>query len=145
MENLLDVGIYIQRKLHFCTDKQVQKITYYAYCWYIVKNNKDAQNITNRLFEQHPEAWIHGPVFHDLYDEMTYYRKRFLERQEKLSEETKGFLDKIIGIYGKYTGNQLEDLTHNETPWREARCGLPPACRSREQLKDSVIFEYYHN
>lgn len=145
MENLFDVAIYIFRKLPFCTDKQVQKITYYAYCWYLVKNNQDDNNITNRLFEQHPEAWIHGPVFHDLYDEMTYYRRRFLERQENLKQETKEFLDKIISIYGKYTGNQLEDLTHNELPWKEARYDLPPNVRSREPLKDSVIYSYYHN
>lgn len=145
MENLFDVAIYIFRKLPFCTDKQVQKITYYAYCWYIVKNNQDGNNITNRLFEQHPEAWIHGPVFHDLYDEMTYYRRRFLERQENLKSETKEFLDKIVSIYGKYTGNQLEDLTHNEEPWLEARHGLPSNVRSREPLKDKVIFFYYHN
>ena len=63
MENIFDVAIYIYRKLPFCTDKQIQKITYYAYCWFIVKNNKDGNNITNRLFDQQPQAWIHGPVF----------------------------------------------------------------------------------
>ena len=76
---------------------------------------------------------------------MTYYRRRFLERQENLKQETKDFLDKIVSIYGKYTGNQLEDLTHNETPWIEARHGLPPNVRSREPLKDDIIYSYYHN
>lgn len=142
MEKLFDVARYILRKKPLFTDKQVQKITYYAYSWYLVKNNKD-NNIINRLVEQHPEAWIHGPVFYDLYEEMTYNRNGFLARQENLHDNTKDFLDIIINIYGKYTGNQLEDLTHNELPWNEARHGLPNDVRSREELKDEVIYSYY--
>ena len=108
-----------------------------------MKNNKDANNITDRLFYQHPEAWIHGPVFFDLYEEMTYYRSRFIERKEELGQESKDFLDKIISIYGRYTGNQLEDLTHNEKPWKEARGSISNYERSRTPLNDKIIFEYY--
>ncbi len=143
MENLFDVARYILRKNPLFSDKQVQKITYYAYCWYIVKNNENPNNITNRLVMQHPEAWIHGPVFYELYEEMTYNRNNFWTRQENLCDTTKDFLDIIINIYGRYTGNQLEDLTHNEWPWNEARDGLPRDARSREPLKDSVIYSYY--
>ena len=145
MEKLLDVARYILRKNPMCTDKQIQKLTYYAYSWYIVKNNSDAKNIQNRLVEQHPEAWIHGPVFYDLYEEMTYNRSEFYSRIENIKEETKTFLDKIIKIYGRYTGNQLEDMTHNELPWIEARNGRRPDERSREPLKDNIIFIYYNS
>lgn len=144
MENLLDVARYIARKNPMYTDKQIQKITYYAYCWYIVKNNKDINNINERLVAQHPEAWIHGPVFYDLYEEMTYNRQMFYDYVENLEESTKKFLDKIIRVYGKYTGNQLEDMTHNELPWKEARNGLRPDERSREPLNDKTIYMYYN-
>lgn len=144
MENLLDVARYFLRKNPMYTDKQIQKLTYYAYCWYIVKNNKDANNIQDRLVMQHPEAWIHGPVFYELYEEMTHNRLGFYNRIENLKEETKKFLDKIIKVYGKLTGNQLEDMTHSELPWKEARGDLRPDERSREPLKDNIIFNYYN-
>lgn len=145
MEKLLDIARYILRQNPGSTDKQIQKLTYYAYCWYIVKNNSDANDIQNRLVEQHPEAWIHGPVFYDLYEEMTYNRNAFYSFVENIKDETKIFLDKIIKVYGRYTGNQLEDMTHNELPWIEARHGKKAHERSREPLKDNIIFMYYNS
>lgn len=143
MENLIHVARYIYDNISSNTDKKVQKITYYAYCWYILKNNKNKNNITKKLFEQYPEAWIHGPVFYDLYQEMSYNRDNFLSIKINLQEETKSFLNQIIEIYGKYTGNQLEAMTHNETPWQEAREGLSASVGSRRRIKDEVIFSYF--
>ena len=74
---------------------------------------------------------------------MTYFRRRFFDREENLTQSTKDFLDKIINIYGKYTGNQLEDLTHSEMPWKEARIGYNSNERSQRVIKDKVIFDYY--
>lgn len=143
MENLLDVAKYILDNTSSWSDKKIQKITYYAYSWYIALYNYDKNNIENRLVNEHPEAWIHGPVFYDLYEEMTYRREEFFRRQVNLSGDTKIFLNKIISIYDKFTGNQLEDMTHNELPWNDARNGLLPYERSREKLKDDVIYSYF--
>ena len=143
MEDLFDIARYILKKNPNYTDKQIQKLTYYAYCWYIVKNNTDSKNITNRLVKQHPEAWRHGPVFYDLFEEMTYNKEEFKKKKENLNDTTKKLLDKIVIIYGKYTGNQLEDMTHHEEPWKEARGYLKEHERSRNPLSDKVIFEYY--
>lgn len=145
METIYDVARYILRKNPTYTDKQIQKLTYYAYCWYIVMYNNDANNINNRLINEHPEAWIHGPVFYELYETMTYNRSEFLDYQENLRDDTKKFLDVIINLYGKYSGNQLEDMTHNELPWIEARTGKMPNERSRNQIKDGIIYFYYKN
>lgn len=60
-------------------------------------------------------------------------------------EWMKDFLDIIINTYGKYTGNQLEAMTHNELPWIEARKGADSNMRSRETIKDSTIYYYYSN
>ena len=144
MEDLLDVGKYIYEKVPFASDKKIQKLTYYAYCWYIVKYN-NANNITKRLVNEHPEAWIHGPVFYDLFNEMTHYRERFKERKITLHTSTQKFLDLIISIYGRFTANQLEDMTHNESPWICARNGIAPDEKSRNLLSDEEIYAYYSN
>ena len=49
------------------TPKKVQKLVYYAYSWFIAINNQSANQIENILFDEIPEAWIHGPVFPSLY------------------------------------------------------------------------------
>ncbi len=146
MENIYEIARYFLSKNPFLTVKQVQKLVYYAYSWYIVNNNTDRNSIINRLCAEHPEAWVHGPVFYDLYEEMTYRRQYFeQDRKIDLNINTKSFLDIIYNVYGKYTGNQLEDMTHNEAPWIIARSGLAPNERSRRQLDDAQIYEYFAN
>lgn len=146
MKNIYEIAKYFLSKNHFLTDKQVQKLVYYAYSWYIVNNNVNKNNITNRLCAEHPEAWVHGPVFYNLYEALTYHRQMFWQNENvDLDFNTKNFLDVIYNVYGKFTGNQLEDMTHNETPWIVARNGLAPNERSRRQLDDAQIYEYFAN
>ena len=45
------------------TPKKIQKLVYYAYSWFIALNNQSENQISNFLFNEEPEAWIHGPVF----------------------------------------------------------------------------------
>jgi uncharacterized phage-associated protein len=49
------------------TPKKLQKLVYYAYAWFIALNNQSAEEIESVLFEEAPEAWVHGPVFPSLY------------------------------------------------------------------------------
>lgn len=147
MENSINVARYFLSKDETLTDKQVQKLVYYAYCWYIVKNNTSKDEIKDKIFDEVPEAWIHGPVFPNLYQEMTHNRKKFLENKdyENMSEDLKEFLDTIFEAYGKYSGNELENLTHSEEPWKRARNGIASNEPSNNKLDDKVIYEYYSN
>lgn len=147
MENSINVARYFLSKDETLTDKQVQKLVYYAYCWYIVKNNTSKDEIKEKIFDEIPEAWIHGPVFPDLYKVMTHNRKNFLENKdyENMPQELKEFLDTIFETYGKYSGNELENLTHNEDPWKMARNGIAPSEPSNNKIDDKIIYEYYSN
>lgn len=147
MERILEVAKYFYSKNIQLTDKQIQKLVYYAYSWYIVQYNDDPQNINNRLFEQHPEAWVHGPVFRHLYNQMNNNRIILLENLNNINlpDNLKLFLDIIYNVYGKYTGNQLENLTHSELPWIEARRGYCTDERCAEYLSDKTIYNYYKN
>lgn len=145
MEKIIEVARYFYSKNVSLTDKQVQKLVYYAYSWFIVQNNDNKDNIQNRLFDQHPEAWIHGPVFRDLFVQMNCNRQIFYENLNdiKLDENLKLFLDVIYNVYGKYNGNQLEELTHEEEPWKEARKGFLPNERCTTNISDKVIYQFY--
>ena len=52
-------------------------------------------------------------------------------------------LGMIYNLYGKYSGNELEQMTHSESPWKNARMGLSANVRSMKELDDEDIKNYY--
>lgn len=133
------VGKYFYSKNQNLTDIQIQKLTYYAYAWYQIKHNG------NKLFDEKPQAWIHGPVFRSLYDAMK--RNDFYKEELTIDlGDIKDFLDLIYNVYGKYSGNELEAMTHSEIPWIRARhrAGLTnlPGSRATEEIQDEDIIEW---
>lgn len=138
MVNAKLVGQYFLSKNADLTDIQVQKLVYYAYSWYMVKNSG------KKLFDEKPEAWVHGPVFRSLFYAMKDY-KNFINFTEidTIGKGVSDFLEIIFDVYGKYSGNELEKLTHSETPWIKARVGLAPYELSTRNIDDEEILAYY--
>lgn len=140
MINATEVGKYFYLKNKELTDIQIQKLVYYAYAWYLIKSNG------RELFNENPEAWVHGPVFRSLYKRMK--DKCFYENPEQNLEiqTIAPFLDIIYNIYAKYSGNELEIMTHSESPWRNARyrAGLlnKPYERSAEKITKQDILNW---
>ena len=88
------------------TPKKLQKLVYYAYAWFIALNNENEDEITNVLFNEQPEAWIHGPVFPSLYDRYKGYNWNEIEKKEidssKLNKDLKAFLNDAWMKFGKF-------------------------------------------
>ena len=129
------------------TNKKMQKMLYYAYSWYIVGYN-GSEEIDVVLFKEQPEAWIHGPVFPTIYDKYKIYGwntiPKFTEEID-IDFELKSFLDEIISVFGKYDGDQLELMTHNEFPWKNARNNLDNSSPSNNKIQLKDIYNYYSN
>lgn len=138
--NATVIGQYFLSKNQELTDIQIQKLVYYAYAWYMVLHDG------KKMFEEKPEAWIHGPVFRSLFDSMKDYKKfSNLEEISKMGESNANFLDKIYNVYSKYSGNELEKMTHSELPWIKARHGLQPHEFSQNKIEDNDIMTCYGN
>ena len=138
MLNATIIGKYFLSKNSELTDIQIQKLTYYAYAWYMVKHSGQ------KLFEEKPQAWIHGPVFRSLYNAMK--KRDFYEEKlgtNEIEQDVKKFLDIIYNTYGQYSGNELENMTHSELPWRNARKNKKAYERSEEPILDEDIMECY--
>lgn len=124
------------------TPKKLQKLCYYAYGWYLAIEKKP-------LFQNQFEAWIHGPVDPGLYTEYKEYGWNEIEKQKTLPKdildnpELMEFLEEVFESYGHLDGNQLEYLTHRETPWKEARKGLKPYESSKNLITDDTIMEFF--
>ena len=119
------------------TQKKVQKLCYYAQGWY-------AAITSEKLYEEELQAWVHGPVSPKLYERFKMYGYNKIPQKDSKSEddELKGIVQQIYRIYGKLDGDQLEELTHNESPWLNARVGLQPHESSTNVIdfKDMISF-----
>ena len=131
------------------TPKKLQKILYFAYSWYLTLMNENKNELNIKLFDGNFEAWIHGPVYPSIYQEYKNYRADLLPQMHyklfTLTEEDEEILNDVWDVYGKYTANQLESISHQHDPWKYTRknnnCSSSDWCN--EIINDELIFDYY--
>lgn len=130
------------------TPKKLQKLVYYAYAWFIALNNQSADDIQYVLFDEEPEAWVHGPVFPSLYVKYKGYYWQEIKKNYKpiniKNEDLIKFLDTIWNTFGKFSADELEYMTHQEEPWKNARIGVSPIEPSCNKISKKDIFIYYN-
>ena len=146
---VIDVAKYFS-SFESMTHKKLQKLVYYAYAWYIALYNENVDEITNKLcYETSFEAWVHGPVCRELYnycgDNYGSVPKYEGEISKSINGELKYFLDRIYKTFGKYTGDELESMTHQEMPWQNARDTLTPSQPSNKKISEKDMFIYYNS
>lgn len=97
---------------------KLQKLVYYAQgCWLGLF---DAP-----LFQEPLKAWVHGPVVPELYHAYKQYGSGPLPLPVGMnfsifSTETREVLDDVYSVYGQFSAWKLREMTHAETPWKEA-------------------------
>lgn len=140
MADALDVAAYILKAHGQMTAMRLQKLVYYSKAWHLVWENKP-------LFTDRIEAWANGPVVPALYKghrkKMTVCSGDIGGDPDLLTSDEKESVDAVLDYYGDMKAYQLSDLTHNETPWREARGDLPPGTSCKEEITDRAMYEYY--
>ncbi|MDP3697934.1 MAG: DUF4065 domain-containing protein [Candidatus Taylorbacteria bacterium] len=124
------------------SNKKLQKLLYYAQAWSLVLNDK-------KIFNDKIEAWVHGPAIPLVYLEFKKFGFNDIKMKvnendlESLSEKDKKVLDEVWRVYGKFDADYLELLTHNETPWQEARKGLQQYDNSGNEISVDLMKKYY--
>jgi len=136
---------YIFEQMKEVTPLALQKILYFIQGIYMVMFGKP-------LYKEDCMAWIHGPVYEEVYDLFKDFKYNpiedsrfaiFKNRFEELSEQEKMVIDLVINTFGKYSGKVLEGITHEEKPWKNARIGYEPSEPSREIISKDEIRNYF--
>ena len=130
--------------LHECEDitpLALQKILYYIQGFYYAFLN-------NFIFEENCEAWVHGPVFRDIYYKYKEYRfdpiiGYDISNTSDLSVSEKAVIDSVIKNLGCYSGKILEAFTHAEMPWLETRGDLPLSVGTDRIIEKGLIADYF--
>jgi uncharacterized phage-associated protein len=122
------------------THLKLQKLVYYAQAWHLVFAGKP-------LFNSRIEAWIHGPVCPELYDKFRGSGYENLPAPEdklyKFNQPEIETLESVWETYGDYDGKYLEDLTHQEEPWKEARGNRSPGEHCTKEISLKTMQEFY--
>lgn len=121
----------------YLSNLKLQKLVYYAQAWYLAIYGKP-------LFDEDFQAWIHGPVIPELYQQyIDFGWKPILKdvEQPNFPEEIQKFLQEVTEVYFGCDAFELERMTHHEDPWVKARGNIPmdepsSAIITKESMKD---------
>ena len=142
-EKMLITIAYIFEKTGEITPLALQKILYYIQGIFMV-------NYDRPLFSEECKAWVHGPVYEEVYDMFKGFKynpiedKRFVifrDRFQLLTDEEKNVIDMVLNSFGMYSGKTLEGIAHKEAPWAEAFddnnvCGYTNEPITKEAIRD---------
>jgi putative zinc finger/helix-turn-helix YgiT family protein len=100
------------------------------------------------LFSEDCEAWVHGPVYRDIYLRYRDYRFDPIDGSDEFvdavfSSSEKVIMDSVIKNICCYSGKVLEKFTHLETPWLATRGELPETVASDRIILKKQIGDYF--
>jgi len=133
---------YLLKNLGEVTPLALQKLLYYSQGFY--KTFYD-----EFLFAEDCEAWVHGPVYKEIYFKYRDFGYDPIEDDNfefediELTEAEEELLDSIIDNFGCYSAETLERMTHSERPWRLTRKDLKPEAKSNEIIRKNLIADYF--
>lgn len=138
-----EVAKYIISEFHesedLITNMKVQKLLYYIQGWHLGLYGTP-------VFDDDFEAWVHGPVQYEVYNEYKKYGGTHITghiEKPKLEQRIIEHIQEVLECYGGETAYKLELLTHREWPWIEARDDLDASEPSNNTISTDSMKEYF--
>ena len=122
------------------TPLKLQKILYYAQGYHLAYYDKE-------LFSEDFQAWAHGPANEEIYEKYKDYGFNSIpspnEEIPEMEDSKCDFLNDIWQTFGIYDGKYLEEQTHKEKPWIEARKGYAPGEKCQVIITKESMKEFF--
>lgn len=147
IELLVEWFLHKQKMSH----KKIQKLCYYAQAW---SQTLDQMDIIDGI---EFEAWVHGPVNTEIWNMCKKFgwrnimvSKEFVSESQKeinaaFSKRQTRILDLVWKTYKDCGADELEEMTHQEDPWKKARQGLSAFAPSHNLISRQDMRDYYIN
>lgn len=139
VETITDTLIDLARSKNVeVTNLMLQKLLYYTQAWQLTF-------VRTPLFAEDFEAWVHGPVVPSVFRRFKQNRwNPILDVVQPLNDQVlRVHITNVLDTYSRFTANQLERLTHSESPWLDARKGLAPDVSSHEIISKQSMRDFY--
>ncbi|MEG1554184.1 MAG: DUF4065 domain-containing protein [Rikenellaceae bacterium] len=142
MPSVFCVADYILQKIKGTTAMKLQKLVYYCQAWSLAWDDVP-------LFKDDFEAWSNGPICRNLY---CACREEYIIEEDKFDSYRKGSsftseqeetMCKVVEYYGNRDPQWLNELTHMENPWKQARLGVAQGEPSENIISKESMQEYY--
>lgn len=142
MADVLAVAEYILDKTGYVSTMKLQKLAFYSNALSLVRYGEP-------LFPEQFQAWVNGPVCRDLF---RAHRGKFIigpgelgvsPGYDSLNAHERACVDETVRVLGGYDGNELSELTHGESPWRDARDGCEDNARCEVIISNEAIRSFY--
>ena len=122
---------------------RLQKLLYYAQGWHLACHNKP-------LFADPIQAWAHGPVVSSVYQKFKKFGSGAIPTdleipEPQLTRIEGGLVASVWKAYQPFSALRLREMTHCETPWREARGNLSPEAKSARTISLDSMKRYFKN
>lgn len=144
-DKMLRVISYVFERLEEVTPLMLQKLLYFIQGISYALNKRP-------MFYENCQAWVHGPVYPEVYDMFRDFKYNPIEdarfaifegTEDALTEEERRIIDLVVDTFGEYSGKVLERITHKELPWKLARKGYADTIPSNETILKENIEKYY--
>ncbi|MBR6642254.1 MAG: DUF4065 domain-containing protein [Lachnospiraceae bacterium] len=140
MANVFDVAKYILEKKGAMSTMKLQKLCYYAQAWSLVWDDKP-------LFSEEFEAWANGPVCRELFNrtegKFSVSSEEEIGGEGNLTDNEKATINHVLEHYGEQNAQWLSQLTLMESPWNEARVGIPEGVGCERVITKESMAIYY--
>ena len=138
---LLLTAKYLLYRCEDITPMALQKALYYVQGFHYAFTG-------SFLFSNDCEAWVHGPVYRDIYNRYADYRFNPIEGENDFDVSVftgteKAVIDSVVLYLCCYSGKVLENFTHSEVPWIKTRGDLPAYVNSNRIINKEMIGEYF--
>jgi uncharacterized phage-associated protein len=118
---------------------KLQKLLYYVQGWNLGLYGEP-------VFDEQIQAWIHGPVVPAVFQRFREFKWNPVQVDATpacLKQEFANHVMAVLSIYGKLTAAQLETLSHQEDPWKQAREGIAPKAPSKATISHESMKRYF--
>jgi uncharacterized phage-associated protein len=132
---------YVLSRCGDITNLALQKSLYYIQGFNYAFHNEF-------VFDDDCEAWVHGPVYREIYHRFSVYGYDAIDEESvyeeyRFSAKEVILIDSVIRYLCCYSGKALEKFTHIETPWTKTRGDLPLNIQSNRIIDKNLIGAYF--
>lgn len=121
---------------------RLQKLLYYAQGWSLVLRKKP-------IFDEKIEAWAHGPVVPLVYPSFANYGSDLIPanhydlEEDALTEDECELVQAVWNAYKPFSAFKLREMTHKESPWKNAHGNCDPGERCRAEITQAAMKKYF--
>ena len=141
--NIETIAAYILKNIEYPYEAmKIQKLCFYTQSWFLASHGEP-------FFHHDFEAWRSGTVSPSLYK---YHFGRIelpdgvldeSGKVQELAEDEAQFIQKILNVYGRYTGLYLANMCRSQPPWMKTRAAYKNCRQPNKIIPIENIIRYY--